>query len=131
MRRAATYGTGLVFAHSLINIVHGAAHLKLHIELSLLAKLFVVGVILLCPLLAGALLWTAQQRFGLTLLTLSMAGSLIFGLYHHFVVMGPDHVRAQASGPWAITFAVTAYLLAITEATGTYIGVRFLCRRPA
>ena len=80
------------------------------------------------PLLAAVFLWTAQQRFGLTLLTLSMTGSLIFGLYHHFGVIGTDQVGAQAFGPWAIAFAGTAYLLSITEAIGTYIGVRFLCR---
>jgi len=99
MRRAATYGTGLVLAHVLVNIVHGAAHLKLHIALSPVAMVFVVGVILLCPLLAAVFLWTAQQRFGLTMLTLSMTGSLIFGLYHHFGVLGPDHVGGPSFRP--------------------------------
>jgi hypothetical protein len=112
--------------HLLVNIAHGTAHLKLHIELGSVALLFVIVVIIVCPLLAALLLWTSQQRFGLILLALSMAASLIFGMYNHFVAIGPDRVGQQASSPWAIAFAITAYLLFLAEAAGTYIGVHFL-----
>ena len=88
-------------------------------------------VILAGPLLAMALLWTQWQRLGLGLLALTMAGSLVFGLYHHFVAMGPDHVGAQVAGLWGTTFVVTACLLFLAEALGTYLGVRFLYRAPA
>jgi hypothetical protein len=73
-----------------------------------------------------ALVWTAQKRLGLILLSLSMFGSLLFGLNHHFLALGPDHVHSQPPGPWGITFVLTAYLLLITEAIGTYVGVHFL-----
>lgn len=126
MRRAAGYGTSLVLLHLLVNVVHGAANLKLHIELGAVGMLFVMAVIIVCPLLATVLLWTSRQRFGLILLALSMVSSLVFGLYNHFVAMGPDHVGQQASGPWGVTFALTACLLSLTEAAGTYIGVHFL-----
>jgi hypothetical protein len=106
-----------------INFVHGAAHLVLHIDLSAAEKLFVAIVILAGPLLAMALLWTRWQRFGFGLLAASMAGSLVFGLYHHFVAMGPDHVVAQAAGFWGTTFVVTACLLFLAEALGIYIGL--------
>jgi len=86
----------------------------------------VAVVILAGPLLAMALLWTPWQRLGFALLALTMAGSLAFGLYHHFVAMGPDHVGAQVAGFWGTTFIVTACLLFLAEALGTYIGVRFL-----
>ena len=118
-----------MFAHLLVNVVHGTAHLKLHIQLGPVAMLFVIGVVIVCPLLAALLLWTSRQRFGLILLALSMAGSFIFGLYNHFVAMGPDQVGRQPSGPWAIAFAMTAYLLLLAEVTGTYIGLHFLYRK--
>ena len=91
--------------HLLVNIAHGTAHLKLHIELGSVALLFVIVVIIVCPLLAALLLWTSQQRFGLILLALSMAASLIFAMYNHFLAIGPDRVGQQASSPWAIAFA--------------------------
>jgi len=124
-RRAASYGTAIVLVHLLVNLVHGAAHRELHIDLSAAEMVFVVAVILVGPLLAMALLWTAWQRLGLGLLAVTMAGSLVFGLYHHFVAMGPDHVAAQVAGFWGTAFVITACLLFLAEAVGTYIGVRF------
>ena len=88
--------------------------------------LFVIIVILLCPLLALALLWSSKKRLGLLLLTFSMASSSVFGLYNHFLVRGPDHVSAQPPGPVGIVFVITAYLLFLTEALGAALGVYFL-----
>jgi hypothetical protein len=48
-----------VLVHLLVNLVHGAAHWELHIDLSAAEMLFVVVVIL--------------------------AGPLVFGFSHHFV----------------------------------------------
>jgi hypothetical protein len=121
-------GTAIVLVNLLINIVHGAAHLALHIDLSAAEKLFVAVVILAGPLLAMALLWTPWQRLGFGLLALTMAGSLAFGLYHHFMAMGPDHVGAQVAGVWGTTFVITACLLFLAEAAGTCLGVRYLYR---
>jgi len=87
---------------------------------------FVIVVILLGPLLALALLWTSQKRVGLLLLTVSMAASAVFGLYHHFLVRGADHVSAQSPGPAGTAFVVTAYLLFLTESLGTILGLYFL-----
>jgi hypothetical protein len=58
-----------------------------------------------------------------------MAASLVFGLYNHFVVRGPDHVGEQAPGPWGTAFVLTSYLLLLTEAMGIYTGLYFLYRR--
>jgi hypothetical protein len=87
---------------------------------------FVIAVILLAPLLALVLLWTSQKRLGLFLLTVSMAASGVFGLYHHFLVRGEDHVSAQPPGPAGTAFVVTSYLLLLTEALGTVLGLYFL-----
>jgi hypothetical protein len=80
------------------------------------ATVFVLSVIGLCPLIAMWLLWTSRVRTGLVLLTLSMAGSLLFGLYHHFVAMSPDHAEQHFGGLWATTFAISAYGLIVVEA---------------
>ena len=129
MNRAAKYTTGIVAAHLLVNIAHGLAHRNLHVGLAPLASIFVIAVVLILPLLAMGLVWRARERLALILLSLSMFGSLLFGLYHHFLVVSPDHVRLQPRSSWGITFVLTAYLLLITEALGTYVGVHFLSAR--
>jgi hypothetical protein len=55
-----------------------------------------------------------------------MFGSLRFGLYYHFLAVSPDHIHSQPYGGWGTTFVLTAHLLLITEAIGTYVGVHFL-----
>jgi hypothetical protein len=124
--RAAKYATAIVFAHLLVNIAHGLAHRELRVGLDPPASIFVIVVVVILPLLAMALVWTARKRIGLILLSLSMCGSLLFGLYHHFLVASPDHVRLQPASAWGIAFVLTAYGLLITEATGAYVGVHFL-----
>ena len=114
MDRRATYVTAIVVAHLLVNIAHGLARHELL-------------VVLIAPLLALGLIWTVKKRLGLLLLALSMSGSFLFGSYHHFLVMSPDHVDSQPWSPWGLTFGLTAYLLLITEAMGTYVGIHFLC----
>jgi hypothetical protein len=126
VNRANKYVTGLVLVHLSINIIHGAAHRELHVNLPLAGMLFVIIVILLCPLLAAALLWSSQKRLGLLLLTVSMAASSVFGLYNHFLVRGGDQVSAQPPGPPGTVFVVTAYLLFLTEALGAALGFYFL-----
>ena len=126
MNRSAEYATAIVVAHLMVNIVHGLAHRELHVGLAPLASIFVIAVVLILPLIATGFLWTAKKRLGLILLSLSMFRSLLFGLYHHFLVVSPDHIHSQPSGGWGTTFALTAYLLLIMEAIGTYVGVHFL-----
>ena len=124
--RAAKYATAIVVAHLLVSFAHGLAHRELRVGLSPSGSIFVTSVVLVLPLVAMALLWTAQKRLGLILLSLSMFGSLLFGLYHHFLVISPDHVHSQPASPWGIAFIFTAYGLLITEAIGTYVGIHFL-----
>ena len=126
MNRPAAYVTTIVVAHLLLSIAHGLAHLELRVGLVRPDVIFVILVVLLLPLVAMGLVWTAEKRLGLILLSLSMSGSLLFGLYHHFMVMGPDHVRSQPPNPWGLAFVLTAYGLSIAEAIGTYVGVHFL-----
>jgi hypothetical protein len=126
---AASWGTAIVLLHLLVNAVHVAAHLDLHIYLGRADTAFVLIVICLCPLVAMALLWTSWDRAGLLLLAVSMAASLLFGLYHHFVAAGPDHISGQVRGFWETVFVFSAYGLLAAQAAGTYVGLYFLQRR--
>ena len=126
MSRPAKYTTAIVLAHVLVNISHGLAHRDLRVGLQHSGSVFVIVVVLILPLVEMVLVWTAKKRPGLILLSLSMFGSLLFGLYHHFLVASPDHERSQPLSLWGNVFVLTAYGLLITEAIGTYVGVYFL-----
>lgn len=126
MNQSAKYATSsIVVAHLLVNIVHGLAHRELHVGLAQLGSIFVVVVVLIFPLLAMGMLWTTEKRLALVLLSASMFGSFVFGLYHHFLITSPDHVHSRPPSPWGLAFVLTAYGLLITEAMGTYVGIHF------
>ncbi len=114
--------TGIVIAHLMVNLVHGAAHSGAQVPLSALQNAFVWVVILIGPLVA---LWMMRthRRFGAELLTLTMAGALVFGVVNHFVIESPDHVSRITADGWRLPFQATAALLVILEAAGVWIGV--------
>ena len=115
--RAALWLVGL---HFLVVVAHSAAHEVLQVKATRAQLAFIVPVIIVAPLAAG--LWLLKsRRAGAALLLSSMLGSLVFGLYYHFVADTIDHVahvaRLDPAG-WSLTFRATAYLLLLTEALG-------------
>ena len=126
MKKAAVYGTVFVLIHLVFNLLHARAHTELQIGGSPFPLLFVVGVIMIAPLLALVLLWTKHQRLGLVLLTASMAGACVFGLYYHFVIPSPDHVAHVPAGFWGDIFRMTAVVLAIMEGLSAAVGLSWL-----
>ena len=121
MKRIHVLGIAIVILHAFINIPHGMAHSNLHIQMNLWQKTYILLVINLLPLLAAVLIWR-RKRIGFLLLLFSMAGSFLFGVFYHFIAAGPDNVASLTSHPWANTFEWSAYLLALTEAAGFFIG---------
>lgn len=118
-----------IIAHLVVVSLHAAAHQILGVEASQAQLFFIVIVIMVAPLLAGLLLWKRVLTAGAVLMVCSMTGSLIFGVYNHFVAISPDHVSHVARLPqksWAIIFQITAALLALVEAFGVWAGLRTL-----
>jgi hypothetical protein len=81
-------------------------------------------VILAGPLVGAALMWWVE-RVGGCIIALTMAGSFIFGFLNHFVFASPDHV-AHVATAWRPLFTATAVLLALTEALGFTLALRFV-----
>jgi len=129
MKKGAVYGTVLVFIHFVFVLLHNQAHRELQIWGDTFQLLFVVGVIMIVPLLAVVLLWTQRQRLGLVLLTASMVGACVFGLYYHFVLPSLDHVAHVPAGFWGDLFRLTAVVLAIMEGLGAAVGLSWLYTR--
>ena len=123
MNKVAQFGTLAVVAHVIVGGLHGLVHLKLQIPLTLFQNVFVVSVIGLAPIFAMLLLWTRFRYAGVLLLLSSMVGALTFGVYNHFVVVGPDHVSQVPPGELGMLFQVTAILVAVIEGLGCWVGV--------
>jgi hypothetical protein len=117
--------TLVVLVHTVVMLVHGAAHMRLHVELSTWANIYVLFFVGIGPIVGLFLLRSRRQRTGAIILFTTMLGALLFGLWKHFIAHGPDHVMLQA-GPWRLPFQVTAGLLAVSELTGAIVAFMLL-----
>jgi len=127
-KRLASLGVILVALHFVVSVVHGAAHLDLHIGLKNWQTVYVLVIISALPLVSGFLLWR-RARSGFLLLLFSMLGSLVFGGYYHFIATGADNVTELGLHAWSAPFQVTAVLLALTETAGVLTAVLGLLRK--
>jgi hypothetical protein len=118
----------LIAVHFAILVMHSAAHQTLPVKATQAQLAFIIPVIIVAPLIAGFIL-PKFKRVGTILLLTSMLGSLVFGVYYHFVADTIDHVGHVAQMQpafWSQIFQISAYLLALSELVGTALGVRLL-----
>jgi hypothetical protein len=93
----------------------------------LVVVVLAIGVVIgIAPLVALFLLSTRWLQWGGLLLCLCMLGSLLFGVWNHFLLPGPDNLASLSAGIWQIPFRITAVLLALIEAAGTIAGTWLL-----
>jgi hypothetical protein len=115
--------TGLVIIHLAASFWHGDAHTKLAIGLPPEKNIFVYVVILIAPVVALILIWTRYSTIGLWVLALSMVGALLFGAYHHYVMVSPDNIGhlPEGSAEAHTQFISSAAVIALLElATALY-----------
>ena len=122
-RNLVLLSTVSVLVHLVVSSVHGRAHEGLGVGLSNWQNIYVLTVIVIAPLIAMVLIWTRLARPGLVLLVISMAGSLIFGIAYHYIVISPDHVSHIPPGAAQGLFRTTALLLVLTELFGVVVGL--------
>jgi hypothetical protein len=113
----------IVLLHALVSAAHGFAHYGLGITLSTFQSAYVLIVITIGPILAAALLWAKRTHAGFLSLIFSMVGSLVFGLYWHYVAMSPDNVFHLHEGNLQTLFRSTAALLMVSEVCGVAVGL--------
>lgn len=112
-----------ILSHAGVAWLHGQAHKELGVGLNTWQTLFVNVVITAAPLVAMVLVWTRQARWGYLLLALSMAGALLFGIYHHYIAVSTDHVSHLPPGDAQKMFKTTAILLIVTETIALAVGI--------
>jgi len=121
----------VVAIHFFVVVLHSVAHQILSVNASPAQLAFIIPVIILAPVVSGVML-PRFERFGTVLLTASMAGSFVFGVYYHFTAETIDHVAHVAQlepHRWSQMFVATSYLLAISELLGAVVGLLLFVRR--
>ena len=100
MRIVSTTGLISVFVivHFLGNLWHGDAHAILEISLPSYKTAFVVVVILCGPIAGAVLSWTRYSILGCWIVGVSMVGSVVFSVYHHYVMISIDNVEHLPPG---------------------------------
>ena len=113
--------TIIVIAHLIVTLAHGAVHAAASIPMTVAANLFIWTVILIGPLVG---LWWSRSRpaAGAWVVAAAMAGSLMFGILNHFVIISADHV-SHVAAQWRTMFGLTAALLVVSELAGVAVGV--------
>lgn len=115
----------VVAAHVVVVVLHSIAHNVLPVEATPAQLAFIVPVILVAPVMAAIML-AKFEKAGMVLLTASMLGSLVFGIYYHFIADTIDNVAHVAHREplfWSQMFQLTSYLLALIEAAGVVVGL--------
>src|SRR5688500_11086183 len=100
-KAASTSGEGVVNKIAIAVLVaiplavalwHGNAHKALAIALPPEKNAFVFIVIIIAPIVAASLVWTRYFLVGVWMFFLSMLGAMLFGAYHHFILVSPDNI---------------------------------------
>lgn len=121
--KVAEWVTTIVFIHIIAHALHGLAHQEIPVPLSPLQIVFIGVVIALAPIIAAFLLWTKFDRIGSWLLLNSMVMAILFGIYNHFIAIGPDRVSQVSFEGWGLLFQMTAILTLIVDGFGCWIGL--------
>lgn len=90
--------SAFVIVHLLGNLWHGDAHTILEISLPTYKTFFVVLVILLGPIVGTVLCWMRYSNLGCWIVGASMVGSVLFSVYHHYVMISIDNVEHLPAG---------------------------------
>ena len=121
-------GILVVILHAIVTTPHSIAHTNLRITMDTWQNIYIFVVILIAPIVAAVFIWI-RPRSGFALLTISMIGSFVFGVYYHFIATGSDNAFTLPASSWTLNFQLTAWLLAITELGGAVIGFLGLANR--
>ena len=119
---------GLVTIHLAASLWHGSAHTLLALVLPPDKNAFVYVVIIIAPIVAAGLVWTRYISMGLWVFFVSMLGALLFGAYHHYVLVSPDNIAHLPSGsPESHSqFIASAAVIALLELVSALVGASSL-----
>ena len=115
--------TVIVAAHFIGNLWHGDAHTVLEVSLPDYKMSYVVAVIIAGPIIGAVLAWTRHFTWGCWIIGACMLGSVVFSVYHHFVMVSDDNVHFLPPGAPEdhLHFSNSAELIAILALMGALL----------
>jgi len=122
----ASLALAIIVFHLAVNLLHGAAHQHYEIPMARWQHVYIAAVIFAAPLAAGGLLLWRRVVAGAWLMLLSMGGALVFGVYFHFLLIGPDNISSVNLYGWGMLFVASAFFLAAIEAWGVTVALRLM-----
>src|SRR2546425_5020487 len=105
---------GLVVPHFGVTLVRAPALFGLQFLPAGLDLVFILGVILIGPIVALVIL-RFNPPLAAALLAVLMGASFVYGIVSHFLVPGPDNVTLIGSQTWTVLFVATVFLLGVLE----------------
>ena len=113
----------IVLIHLGGNVWHGYAHAILEVGLPGFKTAFVAIVIIIVPITGAILSWTRFSSTGCCLVGISMLGSVLFSVYHHYVLISIDNVEHLPPGATAAHahFSNSAEFIALSALTGVVL----------
>lgn len=120
------YGIAIVVIHEIVNGLHGLAHIKIPVPLSLIQSSLVLLVIFLAPIVAAISLWTRFYRMGIWFLLSALVGSILVSTYIHLIGMSPANISQVSWQGWGLLFYVTAILSFVIDGLGCWLCGRAL-----
>src|SRR5439155_24866193 len=112
MERLDRYLIGLVLANLVVNLVHATAHFGLQILPADLDLVFIVGVILVGPIVALVIL-RFNPPLAAGLLAVFMGASFVYGIVSNVLVPGPVNGTFIRSNTWTVLYLATYLLLGL------------------
>jgi hypothetical protein len=88
--------------------------------------LVLLGLINLVPVAGLAVFARGKPRLAGCMVLVPLGVALFIGSYTHFLRSGSDNVLQMPSGGLTLPFQITAGLLVLLEAVGSWLGLRML-----
>lgn len=112
--------TAIVVLHLAGNLWHGDAHTTLEVGLPDYKWAYVGVVIIIGPIIGAILIWTRYFISGCWIVGACMLGSVLFSVYHHYVMVSDDNVHFLPPGAPEdhLHFSNSAELIAVLALAG-------------
>lgn len=114
MKRLEWTLVSLVLAHLAVVVVHTIAHVALRVVPGPADAAFIVGVIMIGPVVALPFL-RLHRLLAAGLLVVAMVAAFAYGFQGHFLAPGPDNVAIVAADSWTLVYVLTGVVLGALE----------------
>jgi hypothetical protein len=127
-RKLLLWSALIVAAHFLAVLWHVVLLVKVQPGFPGIAILALV-LINLCPVAALVVFTKGRSKLAGSMIIIPLGIALVIGGYTHFLSSGSDNVLRMPASELALSFQISAVLLAVLEALGCWVGVKIYTSR--